>query len=234
MKQPRLLLVEDEAHIAQGLVYNLEMEGYQVTHAETGDAAMAAFKSQPFDVVILDLMLPDSHGIELCRQMRKSSPQLPILMLTALGEEQDRINGLKAGADDYLTKPFSLDEFLLRVRGMLRRSAWYLPQQGREEVYLFGGNRIDLRNLQAATVHGDIRLTELEGRMLASFFANEGMTLTRAELLKSAWGMAEDTETRTLDNFIVRMRKYFEVDPTKPCHFLTVRGRGYRFVRNPG
>jgi len=234
MKRPRLLLVEDEAHIAQGLIYNLELEGYQVTHAETGDAAMACFESQPFDVVILDLMLPDSHGIELCRRMRKSAPQLPILMLTALGEEQDRINGLKAGADDYLTKPFSLDEFLLRVRGMLRRSAWYLPQPGKEEIYLFGGNRIDLRNLHAVTAQGDIRLTELEGRMLASFFANEGMTLTRAELLKSAWGMAEDTETRTLDNFIVRLRKYFEVDPAKPCHFLTVRGRGYRFVRNPG
>jgi two-component system alkaline phosphatase synthesis response regulator PhoP len=234
MKRPRLLLVEDEAHIAQGLIYNLEQEGYQVTHAETGDAAMARFASQPFDVVILDLMLPDSHGIELCRQMRKSAPQLPILMLTALGEEQDRINGLKAGADDYLTKPFSLDEFLLRVRGMLRRSAWYLPQQEQEEAYQFGSNRIDLRNLQAVTAHGDIRLTELEGRMLASFFANEGMTLTRAEILKSAWGMAEDTETRTLDNFIVRLRKYFEDDPAKPCHFLTVRGRGYRFVRNPG
>jgi two-component system alkaline phosphatase synthesis response regulator PhoP len=234
MKRPRLLLVEDEAHIAQGLTYNLEQEGYQVTHAETGDAAMARFASQPFDVVILDLMLPDCHGIEICRQMRKSAPQLPILMLTALGEEQDRINGLKAGADDYLTKPFSLDEFLLRVRGMLRRSAWYLPQQEQEEAYQFGSNRIDLRNLQAVTAHGDIRLTELEGRMLASFFANEGMTLTRAELLKSAWGMAEDTETRTLDNFIVRLRKYFEDDPSKPCHFLTVRGRGYRFVRNPG
>ncbi|MGW8313070.1 MAG: winged helix-turn-helix domain-containing protein, partial [Desulfuromonadales bacterium] len=102
-----------------------------------------------------------------------------------------------------------------------------------EEAYQFGSNRIDLRNLQAVTAHGDIRLTELEGRMLASFFANEGMTLTRAELLKSAWGMAEDTETRTLDNFIVRLRKYFEDDPAKPCHFLTVRGRGYRFVRNP-
>ncbi|MGW8313940.1 MAG: response regulator transcription factor, partial [Desulfuromonadales bacterium] len=147
MKRPRLLLVEDEVHIAQGLIYNLEQEGYQVTHAETGDAAMARFASQPFDVVILDLMLPDSHGIELCREMRKSAPQLPILMLTALGEEQDRINGLKAGADDYLTKPFSLDEFLLRVLGMLRRSAWYLPQQEQEEAYQFGSNRIDLRNL---------------------------------------------------------------------------------------
>jgi two-component system alkaline phosphatase synthesis response regulator PhoP len=233
MKRPRLLLVEDETHIAQGLIYNLEHEGFLVVHAETGAAAMAAFKTQAFDIVVLDLMLPDSHGLDLCRQMRKADPQLPILILTALGEEQDRVRGLKEGADDYLTKPFNLDEFLLRVRGMLRRSAWYQPALNAEENYQFGSNRIDLKNLQAFTAHGDIRLTELEGRMLTSFFANEGDTLTRAELLKSVWGMAEDTETRTLDNFIVRLRKYFEVDPASPRHFLTVRGRGYRFVRDP-
>jgi DNA-binding response OmpR family regulator len=152
---------------------------------------------------------------------------------TALGEEQDRVNGLKEGADDYLTKPFSLDEFLLRIRGMLRRSAWYQPSQIKTEDYQFGSNLIDLNNLAAETTKGKIRITELEGRMLAIFFSNEGETLTRATLLKSVWGMAEDTETRTLDNFIVRIRKYFEEDPANPKHFLTVRGRGYRFVRKP-
>jgi DNA-binding response OmpR family regulator len=116
---------------------------------------------------------------------------------------------------------------------MLRRSAWYQPTFNREEDYLFGSNRIDLKNLEALTTKGNLRLTELEGRMLESFFAHEGETLTRAELLKSVWGMAEDTETRTLDNFIVRLRKYFETDPTRPKYFLTVRGRGYRFVRDP-
>jgi DNA-binding response OmpR family regulator len=234
VKRPHLLLVEDEAHIAKGLIFNLEHEGFLVTHTETGAAAMEAFNRQKFDLVILDLMLPDSHGFDLCRWMRQSAAQLPILMLTALGEEENRIKGLKEGADDYLTKPFSLDEFLLRVRGMLRRSAWYQPRPTREEVYQFGGNRIDLRNMQAITRRGDIRLTELECRMLASFFANEGETLTRAELLKSVWGLVEDTETRTLDNFIVRLRKYFEEDPSNPQYFLTVRGRGYRFVRKPG
>ena len=194
---------------------------------------MQAFSSGSHDLVVLDLMLPDSHGIDLCRQMRKAEPQLPILMLTALGEEQDRVKGLKEGADDYLTKPFSLDEFLLRVRGMLRRSTWYQPTQIKEKPYLFGSNRIDLRNLEATTANGKTHLTELEGRMLETFFASEGETLTRAELLKSVWGMAEDTETRTLDNFIVRLRKYFEEDPTKPKHFLTVRGRGYRFIQKP-
>ena len=233
MKRPQILLVEDELHIAQGLIFNLELEGYRITHAETGAAAMEAFHSRPFDLVVLDLMLPDSNGIDLCRQMRKTAAQLPILMLTALGEEQDRIKGLKEGADDYLTKPFNLDELLLRVHGMLRRSAWYQPAYNRDEDYLFGGNRIDLRNLAATTASGALRLTELEGRMLETFFANEGETLTRTELLKSIWGMAADTETRTLDNFIVRLRKYFEADPAKPKHFLTVRGRGYRFVKKP-
>jgi DNA-binding response OmpR family regulator len=233
MKQPHILLVEDETHIAQGLIFNLELEGYLVTHAETGAAAMQAFRCEPHDLVVLDLMLPDSHGIDLCRQMRKAEPQLPILMLTALGEEQDRVKGLQEGADDYLTKPFSLDELLLRVRGMLRRSTWYQPTQIKEKPYLFGTNRIDLRNLEASTANGNIHITELEGRMLEIFFANESETLTRPELLKSVWGMVEDTETRTLDNFIVRLRKYFEDNPAQPKHFLTVRGRGYRFVREP-
>jgi two-component system alkaline phosphatase synthesis response regulator PhoP len=233
MKKPRILLVEDEKHIAQGIIFNLEHEGFLITHAETGTAAMDAFGRQSFDLVVLDLMLPDSHGFDLCREMRKTQPQLPILMLTALGEEQDRINGLKEGADDYLTKPFSLDEFLLRIHGMLRRSAWYQPSQIKAEDYQFGNNLIDLNNLAAETTKGKIRITELEGRMLAIFFSNEGETLTRATLLKSVWGMAEDTETRTLDNFIVRIRKYFEEDPANPKHFLTVRGRGYRFVRTP-
>jgi DNA-binding response OmpR family regulator len=194
---------------------------------------MDAFGRQSFDLVVLDLMLPDSHGFDLCREMRKTQPQLPILMLTALGEEQDRVSGLKEGADDYLTKPFSLDEFLLRIRGMLRRSAWYQPSQIKAEDYQFGSNLIDLNNLAAETTKGKIRITELEGRMLAIFFSNEGETLTRTTLLKSVWGMAEDTETRTLDNFIVRIRKYFEEDPANPKHFLTVRGRGYQFIRTP-
>jgi len=233
MKKPHILLVEDEKHIAQGIIFNLELEGFLITHTETGAAAMDAFGRQSFDLVVLDLMLPDSHGFDLCREMRKTQPKLPILMLTALGEEQDRVSGLKEGADDYLTKPFSLDEFLLRIRGMLRRSAWYQPSQIKTEDYQFGSNLIDLNNLAAETTKGKIRITELEGRMLAIFFSNEGQTLTRATLLKSVWGMAEDTETRTLDNFIVRIRKYFEEDPANPKHFLTVRGRGYRFVRKP-
>ena len=232
MTAPRILLVEDEEHIAQGLFFNLEQEGYLVTHVETGSEAMRAFDNEHFDLVVLDLMLPDSHGIDLCQRMRQTSPQLPILILTALGEEQSRVKGLQAGADDYLSKPFNLEEFLLRVSGMLKRSSWYQPDFDRDKSYRFGSNSVDLKNLQADTASGVIRLTELEGRMLETFFARAGETLTRAELLKSVWGMAEDTETRTLDNFIVRLRKYFEKDPANPQYFLTVRGRGYRFERN--
>lgn len=231
MTAPHILIVEDEEHIAQGLVFNLEQEGYQVTHAETGSAAMQIFDNERFDLVVLDLMLPDGHGIDLCKKMRETSPQLPILILTALGEEHSRVKGLQAGADDYLGKPFNLEEFLLRVSGMLRRSTWYQPDLSKNESYQFGRNSVDLKNLQAVTANGIIRLTELEGRMLETFFAHAGDTLTRAELLKSVWGMAEDTETRTLDNFVVRLRKYFEQDPSNPRHFLTVRGRGYRFER---
>ncbi|MCK4536873.1 MAG: response regulator transcription factor [Desulfuromonadales bacterium] len=233
MNQPHILLVEDEAHIAQGLVFNLKQDGCRVTHVDTGSAALAHFKREEFNLVILDLMLPDCNGLDVCRKMRQHNQQLPILMLTALSEEQDRIAGLREGADDYLTKPFSLDEFLLRVRGMLRRSGWYRPTAINGGPYRFGANLVDLTELRATTAQGEINLTGLECKMLETFFAAEGQVLARTQLLQSVWGVAGDTETRTLDNFIVRLRKYFEVDPSTPRYFQTVRGRGYRFVREP-
>jgi DNA-binding response OmpR family regulator len=232
MNRPHILLVEDEANIAQALLFNLELEGYRVTHAMTGAAALSSFASERFDLIILDLMLPDSHGIDICRQLRRKDSRLPILILTALGEEKHRVDGLDAGADDYLTKPFSLGEFLLRVKGMLRRSQWYRPAKS-GEIVAFGGNRVNLAELTAETPRGAVTLTELEGRMLAAFLAAEGRVLTRSELLEQVWGMTADTETRTLDNFVVRLRKHFEEDSTNPRHFQTVRGRGYRFVREP-
>jgi DNA-binding response OmpR family regulator len=160
--------------------------------------------------------------------------RLPILILTARVDEEDRIKGLAGGADDYLTKPFSLDEFLLRVKGMLRRSEWYRPKAAPEEHYRFGDNEVNLKEGRAVTPRGEIILTDLEVKMLRTFFRAEGRILSRAELLKSVWGMAPETETRTLDNFIVRMRKYFEVEPARPVHFHTVRGQGYRFERDGG
>jgi len=233
MNRPHIMLVEDEPHIARGLVFNLECEGYRVTHVETGADALACFEQEPLSLIVLDLMLPDGNGLDICRKIRKQEPQLPILMLTALSEEEDRIAGLQEGADDYLTKPFNLDEFLLRVHGILKRSGWYRFSAEEGGAYRFGDNQVDLKQLQATTGHGEVRLTDLEGRMLSTFFLNEGQVLSRAQLLESVWGVAADTETRTLDNFIVRLRKYFETDPGSPRHFQTVRGRGYRFLREP-
>lgn len=233
MSEPYILLVEDELHIAQGLKFNLEMEGFVVEHVTTGEQALARRPWSGCCLVILDRMLPGMDGLQVCRDIREKNAQLPILMLTAMDKEQDRIAGLAEGADDYLTKPFSLDEFLLRVKGILRRAGWYRPEAATEECYSFAGNRVYLQQLRAVTEKQDLALTELEARMLEVFFRHEGEVLSRAELLESVWGVAPDTETRTLDNFIVRLRKYFEKRPSHPLHFLTVRGRGYRFVRQP-
>jgi DNA-binding response OmpR family regulator len=232
MTKARILLVEDEPSIARGLVFNLEEEGYRVVHVTTGEAALEVLTAGNFALVVLDLMLPGIDGLQVCRRLRHLDPRLPVLILTARGEERDRVQGLSVGADDYLTKPFSLDEFLLRVRGMLRRSEWY-HRVSPEEDYTFNGNRVNLRAATADTPQGELALTELEVRMLRTFFRREGEILPRAELLEAVWGMAPDTKTRTLDNFIVRLRKYFEPDPTRPRYFLTVRGRGYRFLRDP-
>ncbi len=230
MAGERILLVEDEPNIARGLLFNLHAEGYTVIHKEHGKDALEAFRQKPPALVVLDLTLPDMDGIEICRRIRMEDPRLPILILTARTQEKDRIEGLAAGADDYLTKPFSLDEFLLRIQGMLRRSGWYREKVEQGDIYTFGNNRIDMQEQTAQTPRGTISLTELEIRMLRTFFSREGEILTRPELLQSVWGVSPDTETRTLDNFIVRMRRYFEEDPANPVHFLTIRGRGYRFV----
>lgn len=227
-----ILLVEDEPHLAKGIAFNLEVEGYRVVHVESGEEALAAFAQDAFDLVVLDLMLPGIDGLEVCRRLRARSPRLPVLMLTARAAERDRVKGLAAGADDYLTKPFSLEEFLLRVQGMLRRSGWYRPS-GPGAAERFGGNEVDFGTQRARTAAGEVTLTGLEAKMLQAFLAREGEVITRGELLESVWGMSPDAETRTLDNFVVRLRRYFEPDPARPVHFLTVRGRGYRFVREP-
>ncbi len=229
MSRSRILLVEDEPNIARGLIFNLEEEGYAVTHASTGEEALKASKRGGYALVVLDLMLPGIDGLEVCRRLRREDPRIPILILTALSEERDRIRGLAEGADDYLTKPFSLEEFLLRIAGMLRRSQWY-RSEGPSGRLRFGDNEVDLDSGMAMTPQGEFSLTELEMKMLRTFAGREGEVLSRAELLSEIWGISPDTETRTLDNFIVRMRKYFEHDPSEPRHFLTVRGKGYRFL----
>ena len=224
------MLVEDEIHLARGICFNLEEEGCRVSHFETGEKALVALEYEHFDLIILDVMLPGMDGFEACRAVRGLDARVPILMLTARSEDTDRVHGLENGADDYLTKPFNLVEFLLRVKGMLRRSSWYRPDPI-EEGYHFGANEVFLLSYRARTAQGEIDLTEMEVRVLSLFFQKEGQIIPRSELLHSVWGYTSDTETRTLDNFIVRLRRYFEPDSTKPIHFQTVRGVGYRFSR---
>jgi two-component system alkaline phosphatase synthesis response regulator PhoP len=228
--KPHILLVEDEIHLARGICFNLEEEGNRVSHFETAERALATLEIEHFDLVILDVMLPGMDGFQACRAIRKLDPRVPILMLTARSEDADRVEGLENGADDYLTKPFNLVEFLLRVKGMLRRSSWYRPEPV-EEGYRFGDNEVFLLSYRARTAQGEIDLTEMEVRVLSLFFQKEGRPIHRGDLLQSVWGYSSDTETRTLDNFIVRLRKYFELEPAHPKHFQTVRGVGYRFSR---
>lgn len=227
-----ILLVEDELNIAHGLIFNLEADGYRVIHVETGEAALRVLAEQDIDMLVLDLMLPGISGIEVCQRIRRTDDRLPILILTAKAEEYDRVQGLSVGADDYLTKPFSLNEFLLRVKRMLMRVHWYRNPEPANQLE-FGANRVDLVEGRAETRDGEIRLTDQELKLLRAFAERQGKLVERAELLEAAWGMAPDTETRTLDNFIVRLRRHFEADPAAPRHFLTVRGRGYRFVTRP-
>jgi two-component system, OmpR family, alkaline phosphatase synthesis response regulator PhoP len=229
-EKPHIMLVEDEIHLARGICFNLEEEGCRVSHFETGEKALVALEVEHFDLIILDVMLPGMNGFEACKAVRKLDARVPILMLTARSEDSDRVSGLENGADDYLTKPFNLVEFLLRVKGMLRRSSWYRPDPV-EEGYRFGDNEVFLLSYRARTAQGEIDLTEMEVRVLSLFFRKEGEIILRGELLESVWGYTSDTETRTLDNFVVRLRRYFEPNPGKPIHFQTVRGVGYRFNR---
>lgn len=233
-ERPFILLVEDEQHIAQGLIFNLQQEGYHVIHTVTAEEAVIRLTQHNFSLAILDRMLPgEMDGLELCRHIRATNSQLPILMLTAMNRDQDRIDGLEDGADDYIAKPFLLDELLLRVAGMLRRSGWYRPVLEEKDHYDFGPYTINLITGDVVGAPQPIHLTELEIKMLRVFFSHEGETLSRAFLLESVWEIDPDTETRTLDNFIVRLRKYFEPNPSQPHHFTTVRGQGYCFHRHP-
>ncbi|TYO99005.1 winged helix family two component transcriptional regulator [Geothermobacter ehrlichii] len=231
MSTPTILLIEDEQHIAEGLIFNLEAEGYRVLWAQSGEEGLELLQREQVSLLVLDLMLPGISGYEVCRRLRTGNPRLPVLILSARAEERDRVKGLALGADDYLIKPFSLDEFLLRVRGMLKRAEWYQAKTVSELV--FGDNRIDLRQGTATTARGELTLTEQELKLLRVLAERAGEVVDRTLLLKEAWGMRPETATRTLDNFIVRLRRYFEPDPARPRHFLTVRGRGYRLVLEP-
>jgi DNA-binding response OmpR family regulator len=229
----KILLVEDEIHLAKGLKFNLEMEGYDVVHADNGEAALDCFRKEEFDMLILDLMLPKLGGIEVSREIRKTDARFPILMLTAKSTNDDRALGLEAGADDYLAKPFHLPELLLRVRGILRRSEWYNEPVRSQGVYRFGDMWIDFKSCKARGQKGEFSLTVKETLIMSLLVEKQNAVVTREELLEKVWGYNPETETRTLDNFIARLRKYFEKNPQTPRHIVTQREKGYQYVPEP-
>ena len=226
----RILLVEDEKHLAEGLLYNLSAEGYETVLARDGREAFQLFDQGPWNLIVLDLMLPLVDGFEVARQIRAKDPRVPILMLTARAAEEDRVRGLECGADDYLTKPFHLQELLLRIKGILRRSSWYRTVPGEGDRYRFGeGCWVDLRERTAKGPRGERRLTDKEFMVLKCLVERPSETVSREEMLREVWGYGPTVETRTLDNFIRRLRTYFEKDPSSPEHIVSVRGWGYRF-----
>ncbi len=232
---PRLLLVEDDARLAQGLTRNLQMDGFRVAAVASGEEALAELgrEAAPVDLVVLDIMLPGIDGLEVCRRLRSSGNTVPVLFLTARGSDGDRLLGLRCGADDYLAKPFLVEELVLRVRGILRRAAWSRSPSRRGPQIRFGSTTVDLASMRALTPAGSLDLTEREVLLLRFFAENDGRVVTRGELLERVWGYSFDTATRTLDTFVHRLRRYFEPDPSQPRHFHTVRGVGYRFTAEP-
>ncbi len=228
---PLILLVEDEINLARPLRFNLEQEGYRVRATPSGKEALRWLFSDRFDLVILDIMIEEMDGFEVARQVRQRDQKLPILMLTARTAEVDRIHGLEIGADDYLVKPFHLRELLLRVRRMLQRSCWYGEPAEPERVALVAGHTVNFDHLTATGPRGKVQLTALEARLLELLASQPDRVVSRAELLEKVWGYHSDIETRTVDNFIVRLRKYFEPDPEHPRFFISVRGQGYMYKK---
>jgi two-component system, OmpR family, alkaline phosphatase synthesis response regulator PhoP len=237
MSKKRILVVEDEAHLAEGLKLNLSLKGYDVKVAADGVSALQEWKEWEPDLMVLDIMLPELDGLSVLRNIRLEDERLPVLILSARGDSDDKIKGFSCGVDDYLAKPFNLEEFLLRVERLMTRGGWSQKEanlNGNDvlpapEVYKFGHNRIYFETLTAHGPSGRINLTDQEARLLKIFIANRGKPLSRSELLETGWGYEKGTTTRTVDNFIVRFRKYFEDNPKKPLYFKSLRSVGYIF-----
>jgi len=234
----RVLIVEDEHHLAEGLRFNLEAEGYSAEVEESGDRALARLldPAQHYDLVVLDVMLPGMDGFTVARELRRRQNFVPVLMLTARGRPDDVLNGFAAGADDYLAKPTELAILLARIGSLLRRSTWSRkdPQPGpRENRVSFNGRTIDFDTLELTVGERVLQLTLMEANLLRYLIDHEGKAVSRKTMLEQVWGLREDTDTRAIDNFIVRLRRYIEEEPSRPKHLLTVRGVGYRFNGSP-
>ena len=231
-----ILIVEDEKHLADGLRYNLEAEGYTVEAVADAETAFRKVKSSPrgFDVIVLDVMLPGLDGFALARKLREQGHFVPILMLTARGQAEDVLRGFESGADDYLPKPFELSVLIARIRALLRRREWFhrdqRQTQSQEPVFEFAGRKIDFEELELHSGSQTVQLTLMEADLLRYLIEHDGRIVSRNAILEEVWGLREDTDTRAIDNFIVRLRKYIEDEPSRPKHLLTVRGVGYKFV----
>jgi DNA-binding response OmpR family regulator len=248
----RILIVEDERHLAEGLRFNLEAEDYQVQVVETGEAALDLLlqESIGWDVMVLDVMLPGKSGFEVMAELRQAGQFVPTLMLTARNHPQDVLKGFESGADDYLTKPFELPILIARIQSLLRRREWLkvksvvavpAPSPSPEpeppeakETFTFGDKVVNFVLLELRVGERVFPLTLMEANLLQYLIQNEGKPVARKKMLEEVWGVHEDTDTRPIDNFIVRLRRYIEDDPTKPRHLITLRGVGYRFVAHPG
>ena len=242
---PLIAVIEDEEHLAQGLLFNLQAEGYRTHHESDGDSALEYLLHTPehIDVVVLDGMLPGTDGFDIVRAMRKAEQYTPVLMLTARSRPEEVLEGLDAGADDYLPKPFDLGILLARIKSLLRRTAWHrnaVQQSDEAEApsnqpaeYSFNHRTIRFDMLELVAPNRTTQLTVMEADLLRYLTEREGQIVSRKEILDQVWRVHEDTDTRAIDNFIVRLRRYIEDDPANPQHLVTVRGVGYRFIANP-
>ena len=240
-----VLIVEDEAHLAKGLQFNLEAEGHSVAVVGDGERALdlllgPSAKRADFDAVVLDVMLPGKDGFAVAAELRAAKQFVPVLMLTARGRPEDVLKGFASGADDYLPKPFELPILLARLQGLLRRREWMQQTPAAKaataaeyEVFSFHGRTIDFGKLELRVNGNTIQLTLMEAELLRHLIRNQGLVVSRKSILEEVWGLHEDTDTRAIDNFVVRLRRYIEDNPSTPRHLLTVRGVGYRFIPEP-
>ncbi|HVP42430.1 MAG TPA: response regulator transcription factor [Terriglobales bacterium] len=232
----RILLVEDEIHLAEGLRFNLEAEGHSVQIIDKGEDALTRLLTarEPFDLVVLDVMLPGKDGFTVAQELRQARNYVPVLMLTARGRPEDVLRGFESGADDYLPKPFELSILLARITSLLRRTQWLrgIGEQPPSDTYSFDGRVVDFENLELRTGKKTYRLTVMEAELLRYLIRNAGHPVSRRAILAEVWNLREDTDTRAIDNFIVRLRRYIEPDQSQPRYVLTVRGIGYKFVRD--
>lgn len=241
----RILVVEDEEHLAQGLRFNLEAEGHSVHVTGTGEEALRLLlkNGENFEALVLDVMLPGKDGFTVARELRNAQNYVPVLILTARGRPEDVLKGFESGADDYLSKPFNLAILLARVESLLRRKNWLrspaarpddaASNADRADVFRFGDRTVDFQNLQLLVGAKTFQLTLMESELLRYLVGKSGQPVSRKSILQDVWNLHEDTDTRAIDNFIVRLRRYIEPEPSKPRYLKTIRGLGYQFVPNP-